>query len=38
MKQEGNMEAFAAVENAILFFMLIGLARAQEPTGAIAGA
>jgi hypothetical protein len=32
------MKAFAAVENAILFFMLIGLARAQEPTGAIAGA
>src|SRR5215471_5588951 len=31
------MEAFAAVENAILLFMLIGLASAQQPTGAIAG-
>ena len=31
------MEAFAALENAILLFMLIGLASAQQPTGAIAG-
>jgi len=37
VKQEEG-EALAAARNAVLFFMLIGLARAQAPTGAIAGA